>query len=144
MILNMYMYKLVKEEDLCTYECKRWRVIAQSRNNDCLVLKRFQSQIVNTENLNLTQETFMWSRCNKTWHLLDNNRIRCYWHFRSKTELWEKKGGWPNEKTFYTILPQPVSSTAMKASASPRVETLAEHKPINRNFRPEKPIRYDF
>lgn len=63
-------------------------------------------------------------------------------NFRSKTELWDKKGGWPNEQMFYTSLPQPVSAAAMKASATPRVESLAEHKNVSAGFRPERPIRW--
>ncbi|KAF6031867.1 THEG [Bugula neritina] len=62
---------------------------------------------------------------------------------RSKTELWEKKGGWPNTKMFYEVLPQPVSQSARKAVATPRVEALAEHKKVPATFRPERPVRWD-
>jgi len=62
---------------------------------------------------------------------------------RSKTELWQKKGGWPNENVFHTFLPQPVSLTARKHTATARVEALAEHKPYHTSFRPERPIRWD-
>lgn len=62
---------------------------------------------------------------------------------RSKTELWRSKGGWPNEAMYYDVLPQPVSESAKKAAATPRVETLAEHKHVNTAFKPEKPVRWD-
>lgn len=62
--------------------------------------------------------------------------------FRSKTELWEKKGGWPNEKSFHHFLPQPVSPRAMQATASARVDQLAEFRSLPKDFQPEKPVRY--
>lgn len=60
---------------------------------------------------------------------------------RSKTEIWEKKGGWPNTMQFYETLPQPVSQNARRATATPRVETLAEHKSSPATFKPERPVR---
>lgn len=75
-------------------------------------------------------------------HKLPCTTVKFNYTCRSKTEIWnQKKGGWENEKMYYTFLPQPVSPAAMKASASPRVETLAEHKQIHRDFKPERPVR---
>ncbi|XP_067928883.1 sperm microtubule associated protein 2-like [Watersipora subatra] len=61
---------------------------------------------------------------------------------KSKTELWTKQRKWLNPDQFYDFLPQPVSKAAKTTTATPRVESLAEHKIVSASFQPERPVRW--
>jgi len=68
--------------------------------------------------------------------------LLAYFSFcRSKTEIRQSKGG--QEEQFYDFLPQPVSSSAQKASASARLEALSDHKKYHHLFRTQRDVQWE-